>query len=458
MKIRRVICLILSLLMLAGLAACGNGKEEMQTDPNHVHVPGAPATCTEPQVCLECGAVLEPAKGHVSADPDCEKPQICAVCGVEIAPATGHTPSGEVSCVTSVTCTVCGTVLNAAAGHFLDDDGVCTVCGQQIGSDSKRYTGPNGRDLAKSTFPDSVIPETQVGGHYTNDIDESYIRGDILICGDYGMEYYTPSPSGLPDYAAAIKAFAEKYPEVNVTSVLIPKCCTFEPPKDARDPYENTKAFIENTYAAMGDSVKKADVFGQMDAHDGEYMFYRTDHHWTSLGAYYASVAYCEANGITPYALDSYETVVKTDFIGTLYSFSGGAGALTRNPDYTVGHYPHTGYTMSCYAGYWYGATAINPNYNNYANVFIDGDVPLEVFETDVKNGKALILFKESYGNAFVPYMLDYYERVVVVDIRETTDSVATLIERYGITDAAIVNNIAAATSFIGKVRDKILS
>ena len=452
MKRIRILSLLLSCaLLFTALAACGK--------PDHDHVPGPAATCTTPQTCTICGEVLVLATGHTPAPiSDCEQPQTCSVCGEVLAPASGHTPSGEVSCITSVTCTTCGKILNPAAGHFLDDDGVCTVCGQQIGSDTKYYTGPNGRDLEKSGFPEGVIPETTAGGHYTNDIDESYTLGGVLICGDYGMEYYNPSPDGLEDYPAVVKDFAAKYPQLNVTSVLIPKSSTFEPPKDARDPYENTKSFISATYAKMGDGVKKADVFGVMDQHDGEYMFYRTDHHWTSLGAYYASVAYCEANGITPYALDSYETVVKPDFIGTLYSFAGRPDALTRNPDYTVGHYPHTGYTMTCYAGYWFGATAVDPRYNTYANMFIVGDQPLEVFETDVRNGKCLMFFKESYGNALVPYLLDYYERVVVVDIREDTDSVADMIDRYGVTDVAIVNNIAAATSFADTLRDKVMS
>ena len=449
MKMKRTIAAALALLMLTAVMFCGC----------HKHVPGPAASCTQEQICLECGQVIAKALGHDPGTPaDCIHPQLCRRCGEILEDAHGHQPDGETSCTSTVHCTVCGALLSAGDGHRLDDDGKCTVCGQQILTQSYQvYTAPNGRDLKTSGF-DGVLPETQAGVHYHNDISESYVRGDVLICGDYGMEYFNPSPSGLPGYADAINAFARKYPQLNVTSVLIPKSSTFEPPKDATDPYENTKSFIENTYAAMDAGVKKADVFGEMDAHDGEYMFYRTDHHWTSLGAYYASVAFCKANGIEPWPLDSYQTVVNTGFTGTLYSFSGRDDALTRNPDYTVGHYPHTGYTMACYAGYWFGATAIDPDYNSYAGMFICGDVPIEVFETDLKNGKAAIVFKESYGNAFVPYLLDYFERVVVVDIRETTDSVETLIERYAITDAVIVNNIQAAVSFEGKVRSKILS
>ena len=438
MKYLRIIAVLLALVLTATVFfGCSDTKPsdvsdaKSETGEMHVHTPGPEATCSTPQICTVCNQILSPVRDHLAG-----------------APATCTAPS---------TCQFCGKVLSPALGHTVGEDGICSVCGQQIETNGSQYTGPNGGNLAKSGFPDTVTPETIASGHYHNTID-AYTKNAVLICGDYGMEYFNPFTSGLPGYADAVNAFVGRYPDLNVTVLLAPKCCTFESPEGWTDPIENTYAFINATYNAMADSVKKADALGVMEQHRGEYLFYRTDHHWTSLGAYYASRAYCDANGITPYELESYETIVKTDFIGSLYTYAGKPDILTQNPDYTVGHYPHTGYTMSCYAGYWYGATAINPEYSNYANMFIDGDVPLEVFETDVKNGKCLIVFKESYGNAFVPYMLDYYERVVVVDIREETDSVKTLIDRYGVTDVLVINNIQAAVSFADKMRDKILS
>ena len=108
--------------------------------------------------------------------------------------------------------------------------------------------------------------------------------------------------------------------------------------------------------------------------------------------------------------------------------------------------------------GAWYNATAINYNYKSYAGMFINGDNPLTVITTENKNGRTLMIFKESYGNAFVPYMIDYFEQVIVVDIRKDSKSVEALIEQYNVTDALIINNVQAAISLQPDLNSKALS
>jgi hypothetical protein len=109
-------------------------------------------------------------------------------------------------------------------------------------------------------------------------------------------------------------------------------------------------------------------------------------------------------------------------------------------------------------SGNWHNTSALNHNYNNYAGMFINGDNPLTVITTENKNGKTLMIFKESYGNAFVPFMIDYFEQIVVVDIREETKGTAALIEQYGVTDVIFINNCQAAISFEEIIRNKALS
>ena len=472
---KRIFSLVLALLCAVPLCACGHTE----------HIPGAAATCTEPQVCLECGEVIAPALGHKPGDEatctepqlctvcgavlqealghkpgeeaTCTEPQVCLVCGEELTPALGHEPGDEATCTENQVCKRCGEVLQEAFGHKLNAAGACTVCGKQISAPDQQYT-PGKTAAQAPSYTGELIPESQNTGHYHNDLT-AYMNGTVLICGDYGMEYVNPGTAGCAPWAEAVNAFAAKYPSINVTALITPKCAAFQSPSNYANPYENTVAYINNTYALLNARVKKADAIGTMTPHAGEYMFYRTDHHWTGLGAYYASVAYCEANGITPYALDSYATVVAPNMIGSLYGYSGNDANLKRNPDYTVGHYPHTGYLMSYSSGgAWYKGTAINPNSNQYWGMFMCGDQPLTVVETDNKNGKALLIFKESYGNAFAPYMIDYYEKVVVVDIRKDSGSIASIIERYGITDTLFINNLQAISGFASAIRTKALS
>ncbi|MBE6893713.1 MAG: hypothetical protein E7482_06855 [Ruminococcaceae bacterium] len=442
-KISLVVFVISIMLVFAG---CG-----------HEHVPGPAATCTEPQICTDCEEILVEATGHrPGAEATCLAPQLCENCGIELAAQLEHTPGAEATCTEGQLCSSCGTELAPKLGHSMNSENACETCGLQIVPAGQKYIKP-GRNGALSDDISGIVPETE-GGHYHNNID-AYYEGAVLVCGDYAMEYFLPSENGNAGWASTINKFAEKYPDLSVNALLVPKNCAFNPPAGYTDPYERTKAHIEATYGMLSDGIKAADCFGVMSEHRDEYMFYRTDHHWTSLGAYYASVAFCNANDIIPYELDTYETVIKTGFKGTLYSWSGAPACLKENPDYTVAHYPHVGYSMIAgNSGNWYNASAFNYNYNNYAGMFISGDNPLTVITTENKNGKTLMIFKESYGNAYVPYMIDYFEQIVVVDIREETKGTGALIEQYGVTDVLFINNCQAAISFDEMLRAKALS
>ena len=443
---KKIALILISAILVLGFAGCG-----------HEHVPGPSATCTEPQICTECEEILVEATGHrPGPEATCLAPQLCEGCGIELAPQLEHTPGPEATCTEGQLCTSCGSELAPKLGHSMNSENACETCGLQIVPAGQKYIKP-GRNGALSDNLDNIVPETE-GGHYNNSID-AYYEGAVLVCGDYAMEYFLPSENGNAGWATIINKFAEKYPDISVNALLVPKNCAFNPPAGYTDPYEKTKAHIEATYGMLSEGIKAADAFGVMSEHEDEYLFYRTDHHWTSLGAYYASVAFCNANDIIPYELDTYETGVKTDFLGTLYSWSGKPACLKENPDYTVAHYPHVGYSMVAgNSGNWYNTSAFNHNYNNYAGMFISGDNPLTVITTENKNGKTLMIFKESYGNAYVPYMIDYFEQIVVVDIREETKGTGALIEQYGVTDVLFINNCQAAVTFEEALRTKALS
>lgn len=105
------------------------------------HIPGAEATCLNPQVCTVCGIILEEAKGHTpGTEADCGNAQTCTVCNAEITPATGaHTPGAEATCASAQTCTVCGVELAPKTDVHTPGEGAtctqgqtCTVCGEEI--------------------------------------------------------------------------------------------------------------------------------------------------------------------------------------------------------------------------------------------------------------------------------------------------------------------------------------
>lgn len=484
-------------LLLCFLCACGE-------EPAHTHTPGPEATCTEPQICTECGETLTPALGHESFTDNCETGTFCSRCGTQLSEGTAHTPGPEATCQSPQTCTVCGKVLSEAIDHIPSgeascvEDVVCTVCGEIL-TPAGHDPGPEatciddqiclrcgdvlapalGHEAAPVTAElapevcarcgvtmalpegssEGYIDETVSGAHYHNNLD-AYYSGNVLVCGDYALEYFSMDETGSSAWADAVNNFADKYPDLNVSALLIPKSCAYNAPSGYDNQLSNQTAFISSTYGMLRDSIVAVDAASLMTEHSGEYLYYRTDHHWTSLGAYYASVAYCRANGIVPRQLGSYETTVQTGYVGSLYSFCAAPpDCLLANPDYTVCHLPLSTYTMTYDNGSGpVSGDALNTETNAYASAFLGGDNALTDIKTNNETGRRLLVFKESYGNAFVPFMIDYYDEIVVVDIRSNTQSTASLIEQYGITDALVINNVQASTSLLSELSAQLLS
>ena len=289
---RLTLSLLAALLLL--LCACGG-------EPAAVceHVPGPAATCETAQTCTKCGEVLAPALGHEEVLEDCEAgshcarcgvqlsaptahipgpeatcqaAQTCTVCGKVLAEPTDHTPSGEASCTEDVTCTVCGAVLIPAAHEpgpepSCIDDQLCLRCGEVLQPALGHEAAPVTAELAPTVCarcgitmalpagadPSACIDETVRDAHYHNNI-EAYYSGNVLVCGDYALEYFSMDPTGSPAWADAVNGFADRYQGLHVSALLVPKSCAYHAPEGYENQAENQRAFISSTYALLRDN------------------------------------------------------------------------------------------------------------------------------------------------------------------------------------------------------------
>ena len=165
--------------------------------------------------------------------------------------------------------------------------------------------------------------------------------------------------------------------------------------------------------------------------HKDEYIYYRTDHHWTTLGAYYAYSQLCDLLGLTPFDLDSHQAVEIPDFYGTFYSR---ARTWNAQPD-TLTYYdldnPMTIYTVTGAGMPDAGETtglydlAKLGVYDKYA-VFLHGNNGLSRVEGDGE-GRILVI-KDSYANSLVPFLTANYAEIDVVDLRNYNYGLDTLI------------------------------
>ena len=161
--------------------------------------------------------------------------------------------------------------------------------------------------------------------------------GSVIIVGDRAMDVPYATDSIVKKYAEAVGNLQTALgDEVRVISLITPNAAQFYSPKDMHTGASDQKAMIEMCYGSMDDKIVTVDAFSKLKAHKDEYIYFRTDHHWTQLGAYYAYTAYCETLGWEAVPLEKFETGQYTGFLGSMYGWTSQypqSDVLKNNPD-----------------------------------------------------------------------------------------------------------------------------
>ena len=241
--------------------------------------------------------------------------------------------------------------------------------------------------------------------------------------GNMAMEILNISANDAKAYAGVINAVAEKLPEVNTYSVVIPNSSEFYAPL-----YKSAKQIngIRTIYQNLSEKVIPINAVGPLGDHAGEKLYFNTDHHWTQRGAYYAYRALNDYRGYKTPDLSEFATDHVSGFVGSFAGFmkgTPGESVCRSNPDLLERFLPKVEVQGQAFSDMnmqkSLGAVyAIDKRYNSYMT-FISGDRPISRFTTSNKNGKSIMIIKESYGNAFATWAMNDYETVYVLDPRE---------------------------------------
>lgn len=198
------------------------------------------------------------------------------------------------------------------------------------------------------------------------------------------------------------------------------------------------KAFLEYAKAQGLDAVN---VFDILSAHKSEYIYYKTDHHFTSLGAYYCYVAWMQSQGKTAEPLSAWHSKELCDnFRGTTYNKVNYPFAAT---DVITAYYKTLTHTVSYNGGNYVTDSIYEFKYlkgkDQYAT-FLNSNQSTTVVSGNGE-GKLLIL-KDSYANCFSQFVIDDYAETYLIDLRFFKDSVTDYIEENGITQVLVLYNI----------------
>ncbi len=213
-----------------------------------------------------------------------------------------------------------------------------------------------------------------------------------------------------------LKSFLEKTKDYNTHVLVAPTASLILADKlPAYAPVWDQSALLDRV-EALGNFVDCRDV---LTMHKDEQIYYHADHHWTTLGAYYAYTELCTSLGIEPYALTDFnKRVLASDFQGTLANKVN----MDTTPDEIFTLEPDgVTVTVRYNGGQKVTDTLYEESYlsgRDKYSAFLDGNQPLVDVETSVKNGKTLLLVKDSYSHCMVPMLTAHYERIVLMDLR----------------------------------------
>ena len=266
------------------------------------------------------------------------------------------------------------------------------------------------------------------------------ISNDTLILQDRLMEIFKANEQAATHYADAIAAYREVLGgDVRVFSLLAPTQLEFVEAryKSVADSQRDT---ISGVYAQLEQyGVIPVDAYAAIEQHTDEYVYFRTDHHWTTLGAYYAYTAFADVAGFKPLPISDFEYNSATGFFGYLYNREPTVGIT---PD-TIEWYEYP-YIKTENAVFY----PIQPNEKVTYGVFLGGDHDKYIIETDLGTGKTAVIIKDSYANAFIPWLVPHYDTIVVLDPREFEGSACEIVAEYESVDLIFVNYVLSTTFY----------
>ena len=188
------------------------------------------------------------------------------------------------------------------------------------------------------------------------------------------------------------------------------------------------------------------DVESFLKEHQDEYIYYRTDHHWTTQGAFYVYQAWANTLGLTPLS-DAGLKVVSEEFEGTTYSKLHTAGRYDVISVYDTQTEVTLLHNQQTETKGFYDWSKLEVR-DKYAMFLGGNDALLDITKDGVTEPESVLLVvKDSFANCFIPYAAEHFDRVVVVDLRYLNMSLKQVAEQYGVTDLLVLYNVQAAAT-----------
>jgi len=281
---------------------------------------------------------------------------------------------------------------------------------------------------------------------------ESSAKGNLLILNDTVMEVYKFNEAKAKAYANMINTAQNKMgEEIKIYSLLAPVQIEFLTNKKYKDLSDSQYDAINFVNSNLSEKIITVDAYSPIKEHIKEYVYYRTDHHWTALGAYYGYTGFTKAAGLDALNLDEYTVGEAPGFLGHLSTVNP-SETVNNNPDNVVFYNSPVKSNMQVYfydkesgEKKSYTGAVISKSYmetDQKYGIFLGGDFALGIIKTDSRSDKKIMVIKDSYGNAFIPFLLPHYSEIYVVDPRHYKESIVDLVNENGIDEVLFLNYV----------------
>ncbi|GAB4476080.1 MAG: DHHW family protein [Thermoflexibacter sp.] len=270
----------------------------------------------------------------------------------------------------------------------------------------------------------------------------------LVVARGQAFHVFTNEQSLASDFAAVLNLYPVKIKSSRFFCVIAPTVGSYKMPDEYAAYATKESENIREIYQKLR-KIKGVEVDSILRSHANEYIFYRTDHHWTGLGAYYAYVAFCEQAQLQPIDLAAMpKRAVEGAFLGTHFLKTNDA-SLKATPDTVFYWIPPVEEIAQKWSNGEMQPTPslkVNNIEKNRYLVFLGGDEGLmRLFSKNVKNKKTALVIKNSYGNPFVLYLTANYEQVWVVDYRYFKGNLLEIFQQYKVDDIIFMGGIFAA-------------
>lgn len=330
---------------------------------------------------------------------------------------------------------------------------------EQTSEEGKQNVEENKKKQENSNFETDAEGNLQIqkAGEAENIGGEQI--GSLYLNGDSAYELYYFSEKAVRSYASLLNTVQAMFPKVEVSAMIVPNSfgIMLDPKVQEKLASSGMDQSIAYSYSLMEKSINTVNVYDSLAAHKNEYIYFRTDHHWTQLGAYYAYQEFCKSKGYSTKPLSAYQKMDFPNFYGTFYFFMNRPESLKSHPDQVTAYQGSMNSMQFTDQGgalqegkLIYDATEMLPG-NKY-NSFMMGDhAYVEMHNEEAPRKKSILVLKDSYGNAFVPLLAQDYRDVYVVDYRHYQENASSLVQEKGIDEILFLNNIMGVGESISK-------